>query len=73
MYRKLQIFYITVINVKYKQEDRFKKITGASDVVNRVIGTNQINRANDDLFKEVEKSFKEPPFQLIFTVFSPTL
>ena len=37
-----------------EKEDRFKKITGASDVVNRVIGTNQINRANDDLFKEVE-------------------
>ena len=37
-----------------EKEDRFKKITGANDVVNRVIGTNQVNKPNDDLFKEVE-------------------
>ena len=38
-----------------EKDDRFKKITGANDVVNRVIGANQVNRPNEELFKEVDE------------------
>ena len=37
-----------------EKDDRFKKITGANDVVNIIIGGNQVNRPNEELFKEVE-------------------
>ena len=43
-----------------EKDDRFKKITGANDVVNVIIGGNQVNRPNEDLFKDnFNKSIKE--------------
>lgn len=42
-------------NDALKEKDyRFKKITGANDIVNRVILKNQVNPSNDELSKEVE-------------------
>jgi hypothetical protein len=37
-----------------EKDDRFKKITGANDVVSNVIQTNSSNRPNEELFKQVE-------------------